>query len=766
MIPMTIHFRGTLLKYVGKFICAYAFLCLGLPDNSWALSEDADTTRVDSLAQNLGVSTIVAEGYARPLNENSRSVLVLRSEDLRKKHVLSLSDALRNQAGIEIVEQGPNIAKPSIRGMTNQRIVLVRDGIRHEAQQWSNHHTPEVDVSEADQIEVLRGPGSLLYGSGALGGVVLLRSPEVETLQDGADSLGGDADYTFFTNSVQHAGHAGLHGATDHFMWRGDLSGRFSPYYAVPGENHFLVKQAAGAVNDSVDTEYAAFKNYNVRLMGGYHDNGLKVSLSGVQYWEEQTLIGEGHWHNSGGPNGGPWYHVGEPIISPTLHQKVEARGEKQLGSELFAFETALQHDHRQGIPGSVGVQVDLENYLVSGNLRWIHGKTETGSHTVGLSATQKWDRSYGVEVLIPDCNTTDGGLFYLYSGKLPYHMILSAGVRGDYRRYEIFRSQMTEGFRPVESLKLRGEKMDSIPSLIVEGSGRMVVPSFSTGLSWVPMKELTLGFNFGSGFRLPDPNELAILGAHHGSYEYMVGLAIDDPSAGTVRIRNIGKYRETALNTEGVIRWTSRRYEAELSVFYNRMYDYIFARPTGEFVWLTSISALPVKEYVQADARFYGFEFQNTLHLGEKLSLRGLFNLTIGEILDPVEDADGDGNVEPWLPQISPPHAGGEVIYQFPWRLSASLGVDGYCRQTRLAEFENVLRRNSDGTNTEFTSEGYVLWNAGLQWQKLFTGKRLILSLKGTNLLNTRYTSHLSSYKGIADDPGFGVSFKADLSF
>ncbi|HSQ41532.1 MAG TPA: TonB-dependent receptor plug domain-containing protein, partial [Fibrobacteraceae bacterium] len=366
-----------------------------------------DSAKADQYTLDLGVSTIVAEGTPKTVEENTRSVSVLDAEALKEKHPLSLSDALRNQPGIELVGQGPNISKPSIRGMTNQRVVLVRDGIRHEAQQWSNHHTPEVDISDAEQIEVLRGPGSLLYGSGALGGVVLVRSPAVETLRDGADTLGGLAEYLFFTNSAQHMGHVALHGATDSWMWRTDLSGRYSPYYAVPGDHHFLAKVPASAVTDTAKIEYAAFKNYNLRLLGGWKGDGSELSLSGTQYWEEQQLIGEGHWHNSGGPNGGPWYHVGEPIRSPTLHQKVQLHGEQDLEGQDLSYDVAFQHDHRKGITGSAGVQVNLENFVASGNLRWNFVKREAVTRSLGLSFSQKWDRTHGVEVLIPDCNTT-----------------------------------------------------------------------------------------------------------------------------------------------------------------------------------------------------------------------------------------------------------------------------------------------------------------------------------------------------------------------
>lgn len=735
-------------------------------------SDTSLTVRMQSAIRELERMTVVATSAPSRLDEISRTVSVKNEEELKNTHAQSLGDALKNMPGVQLAEQGPNVTKPVIRGMTNQRIVLVRDGSRHEAQQWSNHHTPEVDIADASRIEVLRGPGSLLYGSGALGGVVLVQSPRIRTTQDGARPVGADVVYQFFTNSEQHAGHAGLHGAWPWGAWRMDVSGRNAPHFAVPGENHFLVKQAAGEVSDSVPTEFAAFRQYNVRGMSAISKDRYEVSVSGTRYWEEQKLIGEGHWHNSGGPDGGPWYHVGEPILSPTLHEKLQLNTKFFSGDHTFALDIAGQHDHRQGIPGSIGVQVDLENYYATANGRWNHTFSAEFPGIVGISFSRKHDRTAGVEVLIPDYNTTDAGVFVLQDLRLTDEFKGSVGLRGDVRDYEIFQTRMTEGFRPYLPATLRETTVDSIPSLFVEGGDRMAVPSFSMGFSWKPRPlPFSLAGNFGTGFRLPEPNELAILGAHHGSYEYLVGLAVTNPQQGSIAIDDISSFRETAYNGDLILRSSHELVNAECAFFYNRLVDYIYAKPTGEFIWLSAISALPVKEYTQTDAHIYGIELSGSIEPLSWLSLDLGFDITIGEILDEVLDSDRDGKVEQWLPGIQPPRLLGGISLQrevtpLKWIRNAglSLGVEGYFAQRRLAEFENVLRKDSRGNNVLFPSEGYVLFNASLYADFQLFSRVSTLSIEGKNLSNTEYTSHLSNYKGIAENPGFDVSLKISI--
>ncbi|MBD3243393.1 MAG: TonB-dependent receptor [Chitinivibrionales bacterium] len=745
-------------------------------------SDTVITTTLRSTLTELDRMTVVATASPSRLDELTRTVSVASEDELRRAHAQSLSDALGDMPGVQIAEQGPNVTKPVIRGMTNQRIVLVRDGVRHEAQQWSNHHTPEADIADAARIEVLRGPGSLLYGSGALGGVVFVKSPRILTTGDGAAPLGADLSYQYFTNSQQHAGRLGVHGAWASGAWRLDMSGRKADHFAVPGERHFLVKQAAGEVSDSVETQFPGFKQYNVRLLSGVSTERLELSLSGTHYWEEQTLIGEGHWHNSGGPDGGPWYHVGEPIRSPTLHQKLQLSGSVYAGDHTVDIDVAGQHDHRKGIPGSIGVQVDLESYHAAANARWRHDFHERAPGTIGVSVSHERDRTYGVEVLIPNHNTTDAGLFALQEARLAHGLKVQAGIRGDYRGYEIYRTHMTEGFVPVTDTdpttavpgdppRIRGQLVDSIPSLVVEGRDGTLVPSFSLGLSWAPKRlPLSCAANLGTGFRVPEPNELAILGAHHGSYEYLVGLAIDDPTEGEVTITDIGALRETAWNTDLIARLATKRYDAELSLYYNHLSDYIYARPTGEFIWLSAISALPLKEYEQTDARFYGLEISNSLRPFDWLTLTAGYDIVIGEVLEGVDDVDGDGEIEPWLPGVQPPRLTGGLDWRIPVGLSwmnetvASLDVRGYFAQRRLAEFENVIRKDSDGANVEFESEGYVLVGVGVRTTIAAFGKEALLSARIDNLFNEEYTSHLSNYKGLAENPGFDLSVKVSV--
>src|SRR6201985_1137557 len=81
-------------------------------------------------------------------------------------------DEIANLPGVSAVTTGPNVSKPFIHGLGYNRVVTLEDGIRQEGQQWGDEHGIEVDQNSIDRVEIIKGPASLTYGSGAICGVV------------------------------------------------------------------------------------------------------------------------------------------------------------------------------------------------------------------------------------------------------------------------------------------------------------------------------------------------------------------------------------------------------------------------------------------------------------------------------------------------------------------------------------------------------------------------------------------------------------------
>ena len=106
-----------------------------------------------------------------PLN-SPQPTAVLDAADLRTAQAPSLGETLGGLAGVHSLSTGVGIGKPVIRGLTSNRVLVLENGLRLETQQWGDEHSPNIETADADRIEVIRGPASVLYGSDALGGVI------------------------------------------------------------------------------------------------------------------------------------------------------------------------------------------------------------------------------------------------------------------------------------------------------------------------------------------------------------------------------------------------------------------------------------------------------------------------------------------------------------------------------------------------------------------------------------------------------------------
>ncbi|HQV34432.1 MAG TPA: TonB-dependent receptor plug domain-containing protein, partial [Calditrichia bacterium] len=108
-------------------------------------------------------------GRREELKDALRSVTVLEDEALFRNQGQTLGDLLRDLPGVSILQTGPSIAKPVIRGVHSDRILIVNAGVHMEGQQWGDEHAPAIDPFAQARVEVLRGAAGVEYGAGAIG---------------------------------------------------------------------------------------------------------------------------------------------------------------------------------------------------------------------------------------------------------------------------------------------------------------------------------------------------------------------------------------------------------------------------------------------------------------------------------------------------------------------------------------------------------------------------------------------------------------------
>src|SRR5216117_2264215 len=205
-------------------------------------STGADVTTTDvmlreSVPELTGIQVTASANATDALN-SPQPTSVRSGEELRQSQSPTLGETLEGVAGVHSWSTGVGIGKPVIRGLSSNRVLVLDDGQRLETAQWGDEHSPNVETANADRIEVIRGPASVLYGSDALGGVVNVVQKDLPETVEGHAFVRGNVSAAYGSNNSMEDGSFGLEGGTHSIGFRGAFSGRTSgnlrtPDYAV-----------------------------------------------------------------------------------------------------------------------------------------------------------------------------------------------------------------------------------------------------------------------------------------------------------------------------------------------------------------------------------------------------------------------------------------------------------------------------------------------------------------------------------------------------
>ncbi|MCB0473648.1 MAG: TonB-dependent receptor, partial [Flavobacteriaceae bacterium] len=135
-----------------------------------------------------------------PFNKlQSHNVMAVESKKISNSNpgAVNLTEKIANIPGVNSIATGNGIGKPVIRGLSGNRVLVYTQGIRYENQQFGEKHGLGIDDNGIENVEVIKGPASLLYGSDAMGGVIYL-IPEKFRNKNG---ISGSLNSTYQTNT-------------------------------------------------------------------------------------------------------------------------------------------------------------------------------------------------------------------------------------------------------------------------------------------------------------------------------------------------------------------------------------------------------------------------------------------------------------------------------------------------------------------------------------------------------------------------------------
>ena len=490
-----------------------------------------------------------------------------------------ISNSISKLPGVSIISTGSGIGKPSIRGLSFNRVVVLSQGMRLENQQWGEEHGLALSSSGVNSVEVVKGPLYVLYGSDAMGGVLYIE-PEKYLISDDLE-----IDYTGIYNSNYNgfSNNLGLKGSSENFsyMLRADIKDNGN-YSSPDGE-----------------IENSWFKQNDFKAGVAYQtekfQSDLRISMSDIEVGIPH--MEEGHDDHDDHEEDEHDDHEEEDHYQEIKHTTLSWKNtfdmgndhtlDITLGRQLNERKEFGGHEEEGHEEGEAELEMELETTSI--DIKLTMPQSDDLNLIIGTSLLNQENKNFGHETLIPDAEKKDFGLFALGQFDIDDTSQALIGVRYDNR------------------------------SISSESSSNDY-SNFNGSLGFKKdFGNSTLRMNLSSGFRAPDLIELYADGSHHGSFQYKKG--------------NTNLVAEESLQTDLSYQINNNNSIVSFDLFYNDISDYIYLNPSSMFE-----DGLKVYDYMQQDAKLYGGE----IHLNKNTSIDWLSYYTSVEYVF-AESMDGE---------------------------------------------------------------------------------------------------------------------------
>ena len=687
----------------------------------------------------------VIDVHATPMHlsvmESATPVSVLSGETLRRQQAATLGDTLEKLPGVQSNFHGNVASTPIIRGLSGPRVLITQNGLDvSDVSRVGPDHAVASEASTAKQIEVLRGPATLFFGSGAIGGVVNVVDQRVPT------STETRGEFVLETQTVndQKLGTFNVTTGVDNIAFYADGFYRDSNDYETPVAPDIDDPDGAHVVENSNE-----------------ESNGFTL---GTSYLFDQGYVGvavERFEREYGVPGHS---HGGDTSVFADLEQtKYQLLGEYNFTNDF------LQSVHfRAGY-------TDYEHAEVEGGL-------------VGTTFSNETEE-LRVELLHKPMAGWRGGISLHYKGSdvfaqgeeaftPPSEMEMFAVALMEERHFGDFLVQL--GAR-AESVTLDASSV-LLPELDAhehndehdhdehahdehEHEGSEFVRQFAVDQEFTPIslsagvvytinESYNVGVSLSRSERAPSASELLSFGPHIGTRTYEIGALFDLSEEGEFVLSQTAIDLETANNIDLTFRKTQGDVGFVFNAFYNQVDNYYFQEETGLFAESghdhdhdeeghgeeehsedEHSDELPVYLFGSADAVLHGFELQ--------VAWQTTDNLKLDFFADYVKARLKDGGA---LPRTSPMRVGSHVAYTLD-NIRADLDITYFAKQDDISTFE-----------TE--TDGYTLVDASITYDIPLGDIDLSVYLSGENLTDEEARVHTSFLKDIAPRPGRNFAF------
>ncbi len=674
----------------------------------------------ESAVQGKGIVVTGAPVPTDPL-KTPQDIQVLGGQTLLADETAALGKTLENLPGISNISTGPQAGKPVIRGLSGNRVRVMKDGVPMEYYQFSFRHQPVLNLDQAERVEVVQGAASILYGSDALGGAANVITKALPMGGTGNRYMKGLVKGQYYSNNRERSGGLELEGASGALGYRVGITGRKADNFSTPDEPTYAETNTAGDPKFTGELPYTNFiQNSGFALVGFSGSFGNLQAIYDRYDSEQNYLLADGN-----------------PIAQNLENDNFKVLGNFLVSSKLDLKPTlSYQRNVRQATEGlsfedDPEWKVDLVRSVYTVRLDAVHDEIYGINGTVGvdLNVQHQETRASG---LLPDADIFDLGLF-MFEEYTHDNLTLNAGLRYDYREHE---AEANAAMRLPDTAA--GETDDVLTQ-------NYSVLTGSVGASYRLTEILTLASNFSVGFRAPDIFELHAYGVHAGVQAFQIGDPYLDP--------------ERSYSIDGGLRLRTERALAKATVYYNRIDDYIYLENQDRDTTIGT-TTLPILMADQTDGTIAGVELSGEFDMFPWLRLNAAYSATTSD------NSATDGEL-PLMPadrivaglRFLPPNKG------HLGRSFAEIRMKHVMSKESAGEYEPFSQFDRIPFGTAST-EAYTIFSIALGTSFNFYSQPISVFIEAENLFDKAYVDFLDTYKGYALSMGRDISCKIQVPF
>ena len=495
---------------------------------------------------------------SHPLYEggSAQSLSVLGGEELEENLQSSLGETVAHLPGISSASFGPAVGRPVIHGLGGTRVKTTQDRIDSlDVSVASSDHAVSIEPFIANQINILKGASTLLYGSGAIGGVVDVETGRIaKTLPE--KKIQGRAEVRFTDNSDSRSGALRLDGAVDKLAWHLDAFSKKADDYDIPS----LLNLGNNPKNRS-------------EVLAGSRAKGSGGAV-GLSYIGKRGFIGIS-LNNIDAEYGLISAQQEPPGLIDMQQTRVDFDAHLDAPFDGFLelnLRVGINDYQHQEIEGSGEVGSLFENDAWEGRLELVHFPVWQFEGQVGLQISARDFSAIGEEAFVPPVNSTTYGLFWVAERAFS-NFDLELGARVEEVQHEPSPSELNKLSFNTSSASLG-----------------VVVPLNSA---------FTVSALLDYSSRAPSIEELFSNGPHLATQSFEVG--------------KLDLKKEDAIAATLTFDYQSTWFDIKTSIYQMSFDDFIYQQNTAEIE-----DGLPVFLYQQDDARFTGLDLLATIPLGE----------------------------------------------------------------------------------------------------------------------------------------------------